>query len=85
MTKIRAIAVDDEKQAREGLKALLKKDPEVELIACCSDGMEAIASIIKLRPALLFLDIQILLCCRNTCVSYFHRLIFLFINLLQNR
>ena len=58
MTKIRAIAVDDEKQAREGLKALLKKDPEVELIACCSNGMEAIASIIKLRPALLFLDIQ---------------------------
>lgn len=58
MNEMKIIAVDDEKQAREGLKALLERDPDVELVASCKDGMEALISIEKLRPELLFLDIQ---------------------------
>ncbi len=55
---ITAIIVDDEKQARDGLKVLLKHDPEVEVIACCKNGIEAIEEVTRRQPHLLFLDIQ---------------------------
>ena len=42
MKQIRAVIVDDEKKAREGLNKLLKEDPEISVIKSCSDGLEAI-------------------------------------------
>lgn len=58
MSKITAIIVDDEKQARHGLQVLLERDSDVELIATCKDGMQAIQQIQDKQPDLLFLDIQ---------------------------
>ncbi len=58
MKKISTIVVDDEKQARNGLKVLLERDPEIEVLSFCSNGMEAIEQITRLQPQLLFLDIQ---------------------------
>lgn len=58
MTKIRTIIVDDEPLALKLLAAKLKKLPNVEIIAQCSNGREAIEAVLELAPDLLFLDIQ---------------------------
>lgn len=58
MQSIRAVVVDDEKTAREGLKSLLAEDSEIELMKCCKDGMEAIEYLQNNPCDLLFLDIQ---------------------------
>lgn len=55
---ITAVIADDEQQAREGLVTLLAKDPDIEIVSTCRNGVEAITSIRQLRPQLLFLDIQ---------------------------
>jgi two-component system LytT family response regulator len=56
--KIRTLIVDDEPLGRERVRALLAEDPEIEIIGECKDGREAVAAIETLRPALLFLDVQ---------------------------
>lgn len=55
---IRAMIVDDEPPARTRLRSLLEEDPEIEIVAECDDGARAIAAIQELRPALVFLDIE---------------------------
>ncbi len=55
---IRAMIVDDEPPARRNLRALLKRDPEVELIKECGNGKDAVESIRALAPDLVFLDVQ---------------------------
>lgn len=56
--KIKTIIVDDEPPARRNLRALLKRDPEIELVKECGDGKDAVASIRALAPDLVFLDVQ---------------------------
>jgi two-component system LytT family response regulator len=56
--KIRAVVVDDEPLARSSLKMLLRRDPEVELVAECKSGVEALAEIRRSKPELVFLDVQ---------------------------
>lgn len=58
MKSLRTIIVDDEPLARRGLKLRLEDIPEVELIAECSNGQEALAAVAEHSPDLLFLDIQ---------------------------
>ncbi|NAY93319.1 response regulator [Muricauda sp. JGD-17] len=55
---IKTVIVDDEKQARDGLLQLLKKDSEIEVTEVCANGVEAIDAIRRTIPDLLFLDIQ---------------------------
>jgi two-component system, LytTR family, response regulator len=57
-TKIRAIIVDDEPLGRERIRNLLADDPDIEIVGESSDGRRAVASIAKLKPGLLFLDVQ---------------------------
>src|SRR5882672_5438300 len=52
------LIVDDEPLAREGLRLLLSRDPEVSAIREARDGREAVAAIRKSSPDLLFLDVQ---------------------------
>jgi two-component system, LytTR family, response regulator len=52
------LIVDDEPLAREGLRALLSRDPEVSAIREARDGREAIAAIRECNPDLVFLDVQ---------------------------
>ena len=54
---IRTIIVDDVDLARERIKILLD-DPEVEIVAECANGREAIDAIGSLKPDLVFLDVQ---------------------------
>ncbi|MFT5482521.1 MAG: two-component system LytT family response regulator [Halieaceae bacterium] len=58
MNPLRVILVDDEPLARRGLKLRLQEIPEVELIAECSNGYEALSAVAEHSPDLLFLDIQ---------------------------
>ena len=55
---IRTILVDDEPLAREKLRGFLESEPDFEVIAECRDGAEALSTIEKERPDLVFLDVQ---------------------------
>ena len=55
---IKAIIVDDERLAREGLKQLLAETGEIELVGEASNADEAIDLVDKYKPQLLFLDIE---------------------------
>ncbi|HEX8190613.1 MAG TPA: response regulator [Pyrinomonadaceae bacterium] len=54
---IRTIIVDDVELARERIRILLD-DPEVEVVAECANGREAVRAIGSLKPDLVFLDVQ---------------------------
>jgi len=56
--KIRALIVDDEPLAREGIRIRLKKEPDIEVIGECGNGWEAVTIILRDVPDLVFLDIQ---------------------------
>jgi two-component system LytT family response regulator len=53
-----AVIVDDEKLARELILEYLEEFPEIEVIAQCDNGEEAIHRINELKPDLVFLDVQ---------------------------
>ena len=56
--RFRAVIVDDEELARQVLRDLLRAHPEVEVIAECANGFEAVKAVTELKPDLLFLDVQ---------------------------
>jgi two-component system, LytTR family, response regulator len=56
--KIRTLIVDDEMLARRLIQRLLSNDVDVEVIGECANGKEAVTTIRKERPDLVFLDIQ---------------------------
>ncbi len=55
---IRAVIADDEALARKFIRRMLKDDPDVEIVGECSSGKEAVATIRKQNPDLVFLDVQ---------------------------
>jgi two-component system LytT family response regulator len=52
------VVVDDEALAREKLRTLLAEHDDVELLAECSNGAEAVEAIARERPDVVFLDVQ---------------------------
>ncbi len=56
--KIRTVIVDDEPLARSNLRVLLRPDAEIEIVAECGSGAEALTQIRAAKPDLLFLDVQ---------------------------
>lgn len=56
--RIRALVVDDEPLARTNLAVLLRRDLDIELVAECGSGAEALVEIRRQKPDLLFLDVQ---------------------------
>ncbi len=58
MRKIRTILVDDEPLALRGLAIRLKTFDDMEIVAQCRNGREAIKAIRDEAPDLVFLDIQ---------------------------
>jgi two-component system LytT family response regulator len=53
------LIVDDEPLARRRIRALLKKsEPALSIVGESGDGLQAVQAIIKLKPDLVFLDIQ---------------------------
>src|ERR1043165_9879838 len=55
---IRAIIVDDEELARRGIEIRLAAHPDVEIVAHCANGREALEAVAREKPDLMFLDIQ---------------------------
>jgi two-component system LytT family response regulator len=58
MANIRVVIADDEKFARERLLQLLQKQPDVEIVAIATSGIEALRQTVEKKPDVLFLDIQ---------------------------
>jgi two-component system LytT family response regulator len=58
MVKMRVLIVDDEHLARLVLREHLAEHPDVEILAECANGFEAVKAIAQLEPDLVFLDIQ---------------------------
>ncbi len=55
---MRVIIVDDEELARGVVREYLGAHADVEIVAECANGFEAVKSIAELEPDLVFLDIQ---------------------------
>lgn len=55
---LRVLIVDDEPLARENLGVLLQEHSDIEVVGECANAIEAIGAVHKLRPDVLFLDIQ---------------------------
>ena len=56
--KIRVAIVDDEQLSRERMRALLEEHADIEIVAECADGAEALKEIDDKGPDLVFLDVQ---------------------------
>ena len=56
--KLRALIVDDEPLAREWVRSAIAEDRELEVIGECGNGFEAAEAIRRLKPELVFLDVQ---------------------------
>ncbi|WP_340609838.1 two-component system response regulator BtsR [Xenorhabdus bharatensis] len=52
------LIVDDEPLARENLRCLLAEETDIQIIGECANAVEAIGAIHRLKPDVVFLDIQ---------------------------
>jgi two-component system, NarL family, response regulator NreC len=57
-TKQRIVIAEDHTILREGLRALLSSDPELEIVGEARDGQEAIRSVEKSKPNLILMDLS---------------------------
>src|SRR5437763_9140857 len=55
---IRVLVVDDEPLAREKICGMAADDPDIRVVAECSNGAEAIEAVQTMRPDLILLDVQ---------------------------
>jgi two-component system NarL family response regulator len=57
--RIRTLVVDDHHVVRQGLVALLKVMPEIEIVGEASDGLQAIELHRSLQPDITLMDLQL--------------------------
>jgi two-component system, LytTR family, response regulator len=55
---IRVLIADDEPAARRTIQLLLAGDPDFQILGECADGFQTGEAILRLRPDLVFLDVQ---------------------------
>lgn len=56
--KIRILIADDHAIVREGLRALLATEPDLELVAEATDGIQAVTKARALKPDVILLDLM---------------------------
>jgi two-component system LytT family response regulator len=56
--KLRVVMADDEALARRVLGEYLGSEPDVEIVAECSNGFDAVKAVNDLKPDVVFLDVQ---------------------------
>jgi two-component system chemotaxis response regulator CheB len=56
--RISVLVVDDSAFNRQTIKAVLEKDPDLEVAGVASDGMDAMSKVLRLRPDLITLDFE---------------------------
>jgi DNA-binding NarL/FixJ family response regulator len=57
MSQIRVLLADDHKLVRAGIRSLLERLPELEVVAEASDGREAIELVERLGPQIVLMDL----------------------------
>jgi len=55
---IRVVLADDHRVVLEGLEQLLRSEPDIEVVASCIDGREALEAVHRLTPDVLVLDLR---------------------------
>jgi two-component system LytT family response regulator len=55
---MRTVIVDDERLAREGLRLLLARHPDIDVVGEASGGRDGLALVERLAPDLLLVDVQ---------------------------
>ena len=55
---MKVILIDDEQPARARMRDILRAEADLEIIAECSNGNQAVEAIVTHQPDLIFLDIQ---------------------------
>ncbi len=58
MTKVRILLADDHKLVRAGLRALLERIADVEVVGETADGQDALRQIAELRPDVALVDVS---------------------------
>ncbi|MBI4493343.1 MAG: response regulator transcription factor [Chloroflexi bacterium] len=59
MEPITVLIVDDHTVAREGLRAMLDTDPQVQVVGEAADGLEALDQVAELHPKVVLMDIKL--------------------------
>jgi two-component system, LytTR family, response regulator len=54
----KALIVDDEELARHVIREFLQSHLEIEIVAECANGMEAVKAVAEHKPNLIFMDVQ---------------------------
>jgi len=57
-TPLRIVIVDDEPLARTVVREFAAEDPEIEIVADCANGFEAVKAVAEQSPDLVLLDVQ---------------------------
>lgn len=55
---IRIVIADDHPVVREGLAAMLSREPDIEVVGEASDGQEAVERVASLQPDIVLMDLQ---------------------------
>jgi len=55
---IRVLVVDDQAMVRAGFRLLLADEPDIEVVAEASNGLEAVAEAARVRPHVVLMDIR---------------------------
>lgn len=57
--RVRVLVVDDHAIAREGLKAILETDPQVEVVSEAGNGYDALKKVTDAKPDVVLLDVRL--------------------------
>jgi DNA-binding NarL/FixJ family response regulator len=55
---IRLVIADDQGMVRSGLRSLVEREPDIEVVAEASDGEQAVAAVRRFRPDVALMDIR---------------------------
>ena len=55
---MKVILADDHRIMREGLRAILEKDPAISIVGECEDGNEALEMVERLKPDIVLMDVS---------------------------
>jgi two-component system chemotaxis response regulator CheB len=58
MYKVSVLIIDDSAYSRQTIKKMLESDPHIEVAGTASDGIDAMAKTLRLKPDLITLDLE---------------------------